>query len=182
MNCQWGSPLEMQWWSFWKTTTLWYWWRIFAHTARLWKGVSVLISTTFLLVSTIYSTCWVGHVLQSHFEQAIVTNPELKQQARARKCVLHVMMYFNLLKSKHRLIFYYHFVSAASYLQLRCLSSGAVCTPGQWQLVSAVCLQRLPVITAEKTPLEERFGSLMEQLELESSLLSNHELHAREDQ
>ena len=47
----------------------------------------------------------IGHVLQSHFEQAIVTNPELKQQTRARKCLLHVMMYFNLLKVSTGLYF-----------------------------------------------------------------------------
>ncbi|KAK7101606.1 large ribosomal subunit protein mL46-like isoform X2 [Littorina saxatilis] len=68
-----------------------------------------------------------------------------------------------------------------NYLQLRQSSSGALCTPGQWQLVSAVCLQRQPIITAEKTELEQQYADMMAQMELETSLLSDQELRAIED-
>ncbi|PVD24568.1 hypothetical protein C0Q70_15051 [Pomacea canaliculata] len=58
----------------------------------------------------------------------------------------------------------------------------AVCTPGQWDLVSAVCIQRPPVISAEKTNIEHQFASLMSRLELDKSLLSDHELRIKADE
>ncbi|XP_041377704.1 39S ribosomal protein L46, mitochondrial-like [Gigantopelta aegis] len=51
----------------------------------------------------------------------------------------------------------------------------------QWQLASAVCLERHPVITSEKTELEQKMSKLMERMELEYSLLSDHELRHKED-
>uniref|UniRef100_A0A1A8N832 Large ribosomal subunit protein mL46 n=1 Tax=Nothobranchius rachovii TaxID=451742 RepID=A0A1A8N832_9TELE len=50
-----------------------------------------------------------------------------------------------------------------------------------WTLTAAVCLQRLPVISADCNPLEQRFKNLMQQMELEKSLLSDHELQLLED-
>ncbi|KAJ8412947.1 hypothetical protein AAFF_G00105290 [Aldrovandia affinis] len=50
-----------------------------------------------------------------------------------------------------------------------------------WKLHGAVCLQRLPVITKDLSPLEEEFNKLMHQMELERSLLSEHELRLLED-
>ncbi|XP_076447782.1 large ribosomal subunit protein mL46-like [Babylonia areolata] len=64
---------------------------------------------------------------------------------------------------------------------VRKLRSEAQRTPGQWQLVSAVCLQRPPVITAELTPLEQQYKDLLADLELESSILSDHEIRVLED-
>ena len=51
----------------------------------------------------------------------------------------------------------------------------------QWQLHSAVCLQRHAVIIAKKNDIEERFSQLMSAMEDELSLLSDHELRHKKD-
>ncbi|XP_008309024.1 large ribosomal subunit protein mL46 isoform X2 [Cynoglossus semilaevis] len=50
-----------------------------------------------------------------------------------------------------------------------------------WNLMAAVCLQRLPVISAEHSPIEQQFKQMMEQVEQEKSLLSDHEIRLLED-
>ncbi|XP_036442555.1 39S ribosomal protein L46, mitochondrial [Colossoma macropomum] len=50
-----------------------------------------------------------------------------------------------------------------------------------WALHGAVCLQRLPVISQDRSPIEEQFMDLMQQMELEKSLLSDHEQRLLED-
>ncbi|XP_034535467.1 39S ribosomal protein L46, mitochondrial isoform X2 [Notolabrus celidotus] len=50
-----------------------------------------------------------------------------------------------------------------------------------WTLMAAVCLQRLPVISADCNPIEKDFREMMQQMEFEKSLLSEHELRLLED-
>lgn len=51
----------------------------------------------------------------------------------------------------------------------------------KWDLYSAVCLERLPRISADLNEIEEKYSNFMNQLEIENSLLSNHELRYKED-
>ncbi|XP_054627031.1 39S ribosomal protein L46, mitochondrial [Dunckerocampus dactyliophorus] len=50
-----------------------------------------------------------------------------------------------------------------------------------WTLMAAVCLQRLPVISVDPSPMEQRFGRMLQEMELEKSILSDHELRLHED-
>ncbi|XP_026122493.1 39S ribosomal protein L46, mitochondrial-like [Carassius auratus] len=59
------------------------------------------------------------------------------------------------------------------------VKTAAVASP--WALHGAVCLQRLPVVSQDRSPIEEEFMELMHQMELERSLLSDHELRLLED-
>ncbi|XP_076880967.1 large ribosomal subunit protein mL46 [Brachyhypopomus gauderio] len=49
-------------------------------------------------------------------------------------------------------------------------------SPSPWALYGSVCLQRLPVISQERTPIEEQFSDLLQQIEQEKSMLSDHEI------
>jgi len=53
--------------------------------------------------------------------------------------------------------------------------------PQRWHLMSGVCLERVPVITAEMNSIESEFSNLLATLELENSVLSDHELRHLED-
>jgi hypothetical protein len=51
----------------------------------------------------------------------------------------------------------------------------------RWQLMSAVCLERLPVITQDMNPTEKEMSGLYRQMDYEYSCLSDHELRHAED-
>lgn len=51
----------------------------------------------------------------------------------------------------------------------------------KWHLFSAVCLERLPQISANLNEIENKYLNFMNQLEIENSLLSDHELRFQED-
>ncbi|XP_061819449.1 large ribosomal subunit protein mL46 [Nerophis lumbriciformis] len=50
-----------------------------------------------------------------------------------------------------------------------------------WTLMAAVCLQRLPVISADPNPIEQQFGRFLQEMEMETSILSEHELRLQDD-
>merc|ERR1711928_315099 len=51
----------------------------------------------------------------------------------------------------------------------------------KWDLVSAVCLERLPTITPLPTPIEKEMLDMLEKLERINSLKSDHELWQEKD-
>ena len=59
-------------------------------------------------------------------------------------------------------------------------SSSVQSKPRSSRIFSAVCVQRLPVITKEKSELEKQFEELQHQLELEHSTLSEDEVQWKE--
>ena len=51
----------------------------------------------------------------------------------------------------------------------------------KWDLITAVCLERKPVVTQSLTKLEEDYKQLLAQIEFERSLKSDHEMrHEKE--
>jgi len=51
----------------------------------------------------------------------------------------------------------------------------------RWHLMSAACVERIPVITQEPNKMEQKFARLLAELELESSYLSDHSIRLTED-
>ncbi|XP_037000949.2 39S ribosomal protein L46, mitochondrial [Artibeus jamaicensis] len=50
-----------------------------------------------------------------------------------------------------------------------------------WRLLGALCLQRPPLVSKSLTPLQEEMAALLEQIEAERSLYSDHELRALDE-
>lgn len=50
-----------------------------------------------------------------------------------------------------------------------------------WRLLGALCLQRPPLVTKPLTPLQEEMADLLQQIEIERSLYSDHELRALDE-
>ncbi|XP_055479229.1 39S ribosomal protein L46, mitochondrial [Psammomys obesus] len=65
----------------------------------------------------------------------------------------------------------------------RCLSLEAAPSSSRspWRLLGALCLQRPPLITKPLTPLQEEMASLLQQIEVERSLYSDHEVRALDE-
>ena len=59
------------------------------------------------------------------------------------------------------------------------MSSLARADPGSWDLVAAVCLERPALITPQLTGMQKRLADLNAQVEVERSLLSDHEIKHR---
>ncbi|XP_033647535.1 39S ribosomal protein L46, mitochondrial-like [Asterias rubens] len=51
----------------------------------------------------------------------------------------------------------------------------------RWDLMSAVCLERYPVVSQELTQIETEYMTMQETVELENSLLSSHEMQVIQD-
>lgn len=51
----------------------------------------------------------------------------------------------------------------------------------RWDLMSAVCLERKPVISREMNEIEHKFSRLLAQIELENSNKSDHEMRMEKD-
>lgn len=67
-------------------------------------------------------------------------------------------------------------VSLASKVIRRTLSEESIEVEGKWDLLSAVCLERHPVITKPMEDIEVRFQKMLAQIEFENSLMSDFEL------
>ncbi|CAD6242723.1 GSCOCG00009547001-RA-CDS [Cotesia congregata] len=63
--------------------------------------------------------------------------------------------------------------------QLKCQMSTA--SREKWDLLSAICVERHPIITAPKTEIEENFQGLLDEIELENSLKCDHELNVENE-
>ncbi|XP_024417507.2 large ribosomal subunit protein mL46 [Desmodus rotundus] len=50
-----------------------------------------------------------------------------------------------------------------------------------WRLLGALCLQRPPLVSKPLTPLQEEMAALLQQIEVERSLYSDHELRALDE-
>ncbi|CAN8001275.1 unnamed protein product, partial [Ixodes hexagonus] len=59
--------------------------------------------------------------------------------------------------------------------------SAQVRASSEWQLVSAVALERKPIITRDMNEFEKRYLEMLRTMEVEASLLSDHELQVKED-
>lgn len=71
----------------------------------------------------------------------------------------------------------------SAYLrQEACSTSTESAKKIKWDLISAVCLERHPVITKPMTDLEKKFQESLNQIEFENSYKSDHELRAEMDE
>nr|XP_056722077.1 39S ribosomal protein L46, mitochondrial [Euleptes europaea] len=62
-------------------------------------------------------------------------------------------------------------------------SSAAPAAAGsRWRLLGALCLQRPPRVTQAATPFEEDMAELVEQMDMEKSLYSDHEIRCLEEE
>ena len=53
--------------------------------------------------------------------------------------------------------------------------------PPKWELLSAICLERTPIIMPLKTEIEQEMSEMIEKFDTIKSLKSDHELRQDED-
>ncbi|XP_049942448.1 39S ribosomal protein L46, mitochondrial-like [Schistocerca serialis cubense] len=61
---------------------------------------------------------------------------------------------------------------------IRCYSTSG---KERWDLLSGVCLERDPIITADMTDIEKRFSEYLQTIEFENSMKSDHEIRHERD-
>nr|XP_017523961.2 39S ribosomal protein L46, mitochondrial [Manis javanica] len=61
------------------------------------------------------------------------------------------------------------------------LAAASLGSGSPWRLLGALCLQRPPLVSKPLTPLQEEMAALLEQIEIERSLYSDHELRALDE-
>lgn len=54
-------------------------------------------------------------------------------------------------------------------------------TKPQWDIITGVCVERLPVITPPLNDLQKRYKELLWTIEVEKSLKSDHEIRHEND-
>lgn len=59
---------------------------------------------------------------------------------------------------------------------------GSTATTGKWDLYSAVCLERHPVITQPMQEIELKYYNLLKKIEYENSLKCDHELRVEKEE
>uniref|UniRef100_A0A8C3YPT8 Large ribosomal subunit protein mL46 n=1 Tax=Catagonus wagneri TaxID=51154 RepID=A0A8C3YPT8_9CETA len=61
------------------------------------------------------------------------------------------------------------------------LAAAPLSNGSPWRLLGALCLQRPPLVSKSLTPLQEEMADLLQQIEVERSLYSDHELRALDE-
>lgn len=51
-----------------------------------------------------------------------------------------------------------------------------------WHVLAAVCLERMPTIAPKKLPIEAEYSKMIDDVEVEESLLSDHEMRQRQEE
>ncbi|XP_034194520.1 mitochondrial ribosomal protein L46 [Osmia lignaria lignaria] len=71
--------------------------------------------------------------------------------------------------------------SASKVISRAFSEQDVIITDNKWDLISAVCLERHPVITKPMKDIEIRYQKVLRQMEFENSLLSNFELQKEKE-
>jgi len=71
--------------------------------------------------------------------------------------------------------------SSQAVQDVELLSSSGETSLKRWQLMSAVCLERLPVLSTPMNSIETDVSAMFAQIEMEHSSLSDHELRHLDD-
>lgn len=72
-------------------------------------------------------------------------------------------------------------ILAASKVRFRSSVQGSVDAEEKWDLVSAVCLERHPVITKPMRDIEARYQDMLRQIEAKNGLISNFEIRKQKE-